>query len=34
MAGRETVILLDAGFMSGLFFDPEEGREMFLRNIN
>jgi hypothetical protein len=25
--------ILHAGFMYGLFFDPEDGSDMFLRNV-
>jgi hypothetical protein len=25
--------LFDAGFLLGLFFDPEDGGDMFLRNV-
>jgi hypothetical protein len=25
--------LLHAGFLLGLFFDPEDGRDMFLQNV-
>jgi hypothetical protein len=25
--------MLQAGILHGLFFDPEDGRDMFLRNV-
>jgi hypothetical protein len=28
-----TFYLLQAGFLLGLFFEPEDGGDMFLRNI-
>jgi hypothetical protein len=27
-------LLLHSGFLIGLFFDPEDGDDMFLRNID